>query len=104
MIDFLLQDGVCECLVGFITQISPGALRCNQRDPPTEALKLSYRFIFAILFELCFCLLGKILLCHRAVALLSPEKPSDALNAFLAKKAEVIAREIFDVRLRADKS
>ena len=44
MIDFLLQDGVCESLIGFITQVSPDAIRCKQHDPPSEALKLSYRY------------------------------------------------------------
>jgi len=33
----------------------------------------------------------------RAVVLMSPENPSDALSAFLAKKASSIAKDIFEV-------
>lgn len=75
MVDFLLQDGVCECLLSFITQVGTGVPRPGPNDPHSDALKLSY----------------------RAVILLSPENPTEALNAFLSKKAAVIARTIFDV-------
>jgi hypothetical protein len=70
MVDFLLQDGVCEALIGFITQVdSPAPLPPNPKasvfrpssmDPQSEAMKLAY----------------------RAVILLSPENPSDALSQY----------------------
>jgi hypothetical protein len=77
MVDFLLQDGVCEALLGFITLNSPDSVRPAPSDPHSAALKKSY----------------------RAVILLSPDSPTDALNAFLSKKASLITRKIFDVRL-----
>ena len=75
MVDFLLQDGVCESLMGFITQSTSPTPRPAPSDTHSPELKKAY----------------------RAVLLLSPEHPSDALNAFLSKKASVIARRIFDV-------
>ena len=36
-------------------------------------------------------------LLHRAVILLSPDNPTEALNAFLSKKAALITKKIFDV-------
>ena len=75
MIDFLLQENVCETLVGFITQNSFGIQRPSPTDPSTDAMKLSY----------------------RAVNLLSPENISEPLNAFLTKKSFIIARKILDV-------
>ena len=47
MVDFLLQDGVCEALLGFVTQIVPGQeknKRIGQNDPQPESMKLSYRY------------------------------------------------------------
>lgn len=76
MVDFLLQDGVCESLMDFITQVNSPFPRPAPSDAHTDELKKAY----------------------RAVLLLSPEHPSDALNAFLSKKAHIISRKIFEVR------
>jgi len=75
MVDFLLQDGVCDTLLGFITMNEPGAVRPAPSDSTSPALKKSY----------------------RAVILLSPDNPTEALNAFLSKKAALIARKAFDM-------
>eukprot|EP01036_Dinobryon_divergens_P026902 gene26902-35598_t len=78
MVDFLLQDGVCTSLVSFITQVTNSTqpvTRPGPGDEQTEAMKLAY----------------------RAVVLMSPENPSDALSAFLAKKASSIAKDIFEI-------
>jgi hypothetical protein len=46
MVDFLLQDGVCEALIGFVTQVGTQLSRPGPNDIPTDELKLSYRFFF----------------------------------------------------------
>mmetsp|Transcript_28969 Transcript_28969/g.48687 ORF Transcript_28969/g.48687 Transcript_28969/m.48687 type:complete len:702 (+) Transcript_28969:108-2213(+) len=75
MVDFLLQDGVCETLLGFITMNGTGAVRPAPSDSTSPALKKSY----------------------RAVILLSPDSPTEALNSFLSKKATLITQKIFDI-------
>ena len=81
MIDFLLQDGVCETFVSFITQVLPAG--SNEKPvrlglefgcKPTTELQRSY----------------------RATLLLASEEPTDALLTFLGKKAAVITTAIFD--------
>lgn len=82
MIDFLLQDGVCEILLGFITQVvadsDDGKVERWSRESidevPTE-LKLSY----------------------RATMLFSREDPSDALLTFLGQKAGKLAELVFQI-------
>lgn len=74
MVDFLLQDGVCELLLGFVTQIGFTA-RPRANDPPTEQLKLAY----------------------RATMLLSAEEPSDTLLAFVSKRASAMSRQVFEI-------
>jgi hypothetical protein len=51
MVDFLLQDGVSDILLGFVTQIDTGEARPSPNDSNLERLKLSYRLfvIFLIL-------------------------------------------------------
>jgi hypothetical protein len=54
MVDFLLQDGVCETLLGFVTQIAPGQeknKRIGQDDPQPESMKFSYRFYYITYFN-----------------------------------------------------
>lgn len=75
MIDFLLQDGVCEALLEYITQIGPGP-RPHPQDTESPALKYSY----------------------RAAMLLSVDEPTDALLTFMNRKGKLIARTMFDVR------
>lgn len=43
MVDFLLQDGVCEILLGFVTLIGHGAPRPTPADSQSDTLKLSYK-------------------------------------------------------------
>jgi hypothetical protein len=74
MVDFLLQDGVCELLLGFVTQIGTTA-RPKATDQPSEALKLAY----------------------RATMLLSADEPSDTLLTFVSKRAGIMARQVFDI-------
>ena len=45
MVDFLLQDGVCEILLSIITQLGTGQPRPCPSDAKSDALKLSYRCI-----------------------------------------------------------
>eukprot|EP00598_Pedospumella_elongata_P007550 CAMPEP_0184969154 /NCGR_PEP_ID=MMETSP1098-20130426/1988_1 /TAXON_ID=89044 /ORGANISM="Spumella elongata, Strain CCAP 955/1" /LENGTH=692 /DNA_ID=CAMNT_0027490891 /DNA_START=155 /DNA_END=2233 /DNA_ORIENTATION=+ len=77
MIDFLLQEGVCDSLMSFITLNAPDSVRPAPTDTHSAALKKSY----------------------RAVILLSPDNPTEALNSFLSKKAALITKRIFDIFL-----
>ena len=43
MVDFLLQDGVCESLLSFITLNAPDSVRPAPSDTHSAALKKSYR-------------------------------------------------------------
>ena len=43
MVDFLLQDGVPEVLLSFVTQVGKGTVRPGPTDPKTDAMKLSYK-------------------------------------------------------------
>ncbi len=43
MVDFLLQDGVPEALLSFVTQVGKGTVRPGPADPKTDAMKLSYK-------------------------------------------------------------
>lgn len=42
MVDFLLQEGVIETLLGFVTQMNAGP-RPTSASPASEALILSYK-------------------------------------------------------------
>ncbi|RYG58740.1 hypothetical protein EON64_20975 [archaeon] len=75
MVDFLLQDKVCELLVNFVTQSTSLSPRPAPDEVHGEAMKLAY----------------------RAVLLLAPESVSDPLNAFLGRKSQTIARKILEV-------
>ena len=46
MVDFLLQDGVCETLISFVTQVGSSQPRPGPQDVKTDAMKLSYK-VFA---------------------------------------------------------
>lgn len=74
MVDFLLQEGVMELLLEFITQLG-GAPRPGPGDNDSPALKYSY----------------------RAAMLLSVDEPTDALITVLNKKGRLIAKAMFDV-------
>jgi hypothetical protein len=43
MVDFLLQDGVCETLVQFITQVGSSRSRPTPSDPRSDELKFAYK-------------------------------------------------------------
>ena len=43
MIDFLLQDGVMETLLGFVTQMNSGPRPSAVNAEPNESLILSYK-------------------------------------------------------------
>ena len=43
MVDFLLQDGVCELLIGFVTLCEGCESRPTHEDMGRDSLKLSYR-------------------------------------------------------------
>jgi hypothetical protein len=75
MIDFLLQEGVCEILLSFITQLGSDNPRPGPNDVKSDALRLSY----------------------RAVMLLTADEPTEALMAFLSKRAGLLARGIFEI-------
>lgn len=77
MVDFLLQDGVCETLIAFVTQVGSTGPRPGPQDAKTDALKLSF----------------------KTASLLAPDDPSEALLAFCGKRAGLISRLIFDVSL-----
>jgi hypothetical protein len=87
MVDFLLIDGTCEALLGFITQIG------NRRRPyPHESdsleLRYSYRSFTKPPSNLTLC---------RATMLLSVDEPADALMSFLSRRANIISRAMFEV-------
>lgn len=44
MVDFLLQEGVCESLMSFITLNAPDSVRPAPTDTHSAALKKSYRY------------------------------------------------------------
>jgi hypothetical protein len=48
MVDFLLQEGVCEILLGFVTLVGTGQPRPTPADSQSETLKLSYKLVFNI--------------------------------------------------------
>jgi len=48
MVDYLLQDGVCEVLVGFITLNGTNLPRPGLNDAFSEEIKLAYRYLFLI--------------------------------------------------------
>jgi len=75
MVDFLLQDGVCETLIGFITQVGSTSPRPGPQDTKTDAMKLSY----------------------KTAALLAPDDPSEALLLLMGKRAGLMARLVFDM-------
>jgi hypothetical protein len=74
MVDFLMQDGVCESLLRFVTRCGCTP-RPSVNDGQSAELKLSY----------------------RTTMLLSCEAPNDALVMFLSRCAGKIARLLFDV-------
>ena len=43
MVDFLLQEGVCEILLGFVTLVGTGQQRPTPNENQSESLKLSYK-------------------------------------------------------------
>jgi hypothetical protein len=43
MVDFLLQSGVCETLIGFITQVGTETPRPFSSDNKSDSLKLAYK-------------------------------------------------------------
>lgn len=43
MVDFLLQDGVCELLLSFITNIGTGSPRPTPTSTHSPELKLAYK-------------------------------------------------------------
>ncbi len=73
MVDFLLQDGVCELLVDFVVLCGGTESRPTHDDMGRNSLKLSY----------------------RATMLLSADEPSDTLLVFVGKKVGLMARLLF---------
>ena len=43
MVDFLLQEGVIESLLQFVTQVGSDTPRPTPNEPRTEKLKLAYK-------------------------------------------------------------
>ena len=74
MVDFLLQDGVIESLLGFVTQLNAGP-RPTSSAAASEALILSY----------------------KTTVLLTAEVPSNELMSVLGRKVSQIAKASFDV-------
>ena len=72
MVDFLLQDGVCELLMDFVT-LRGEESRPTHEDMGRDSLKLSY----------------------RATMLLSADEPSDTLLVFVGKRVSLMARLLF---------
>ena len=75
MVDFLLQEGVCNMLMGYITQVGTKQPRPTPTDNQSDALRLAY----------------------RAVMLLTADEPTEALMAFLSKRVTQLSRGIFDI-------
>ena len=75
MVDFLLQEGVCNSLMGYITQVGTNQPRPSPTDNQSDALRMAY----------------------RAVMLLTADDPSESLMAFLSKRVTQLARGIFDI-------
>ncbi|KAG5186043.1 hypothetical protein JKP88DRAFT_262527 [Tribonema minus] len=104
MIEFLLQDGVCEIFVAFITQVPEefeDQEHINEPPPadgaPNRADELPPRPEPGD--ELTYELKRS----YRATMLLSSDQPSNALLSFLAKRARVITTSIFKVFWRSAK-
>lgn len=92
MVDFLLQEGVFESLMHFVTQIGTSLRRPAPSDVRTEELKLGYKYVQYILTRV------SLVTSHfRAVILLTPDEPSEALLSILSKKALVITRLVFEI-------
>lgn len=79
MVDFLLQDGVTESLMAFITQVGINVPRPGPTDDASQShsMKLSY----------------------KAVLLLTANEPTEALMTYLSKRAFIISKCIFDVSI-----
>ena len=45
MVDFLLQEGVCNILLSFITQVGTNQARPTPTNNKSDALKVSYRLV-----------------------------------------------------------
>lgn len=43
MVDFLLQEGVSDVLLGFITQVGSGTPRPSPLDSKSDSLKIAYK-------------------------------------------------------------
>jgi len=74
MVDFLLQDGVVETLISFITLINKGP-RPMSSESPTPELITSY----------------------KTTVLLTAESPSNELMAVITRKVGVMAKAAFDI-------
>ena len=74
MVDFLLQDGVIESLLGFVTQLNAGP-RPTSAAAASESLILSY----------------------KTTVLLTAEVPSNELMSVLGRKVSQITKASFDV-------
>lgn len=58
MIGFLLQDGVSDVFLGYITQVGGGPRPTSALETQTEALKLSYRLEYVQIVQFrVLCLL-----------------------------------------------
>ncbi|CAM9610735.1 unnamed protein product [Chrysoparadoxa australica] len=97
MISFLLQDGVCQVFIGFITGISEEDGEKEKEDDDLEG-DLSHRPNpgDAIVTE-------DLIRSYRAARLLASDEPTEALLTFLKKKALVITAELFKVFWRGSK-
>eukprot|EP00638_Chattonella_subsalsa_P004700 CAMPEP_0117754210 /NCGR_PEP_ID=MMETSP0947-20121206/12695_1 /TAXON_ID=44440 /ORGANISM="Chattonella subsalsa, Strain CCMP2191" /LENGTH=763 /DNA_ID=CAMNT_0005573259 /DNA_START=72 /DNA_END=2363 /DNA_ORIENTATION=+ len=91
MIDFLLQDGVCEILISYIIQLAPegesaeaGRVERLGRDSPSVAVSESQNSAPL-----------EVKRSFRAMMLLSRDDPTDALLTFLGKKAPTITQNVF---------
>jgi hypothetical protein len=89
MVDFLLIDGTCEVLLGFITQIG------NRRRPyPHESDSLELRYSYRSHHTSSTPLIPSP---PRATMLLSVDEPADSLLSFLSRRASLISRAMFEV-------
>lgn len=103
MVDFLVQEDVCEILLEFITQISNDSGSSSSSavvDTATDEKRGDQAIASVGLTSISDRTNNNSLemkLAYRAVMMLSSDEPSDATMTLLNKRAFLIARAMFDV-------
>lgn len=77
MVDYLLQEGVTEKLLSFITQIETTDSRPGRNDDTSQSYKMK--------------------LAYKTVIILTCDEPSEATLSYLGKMAQTIVKAMFDI-------